>query len=405
MSDNKYDIAVIGGGPGGYVAAIRASQLGAKVLLVEKDQLGGVCLNRGCIPTKAIIACVNLYNKMHQANKFGISADNIKIDLAFVIERKNRLVSRLVRGVEYLLKENKVDVIKGEGSPETVDAKKIILATGASPISLPGIQFDHKNFLTSDDILDNTEVYEKLDIVGGGVIGVHFAAIYSSLGTKVTIYEALPEILPSLDKDLVDAVKTLLRRKSVEIKTNMRFDPSQSCGKTLICVGRKPNSTNKVNDYLETDKPGVYAIGDLLGQKMLAHVASEQGVIAAENAMGAKRKFSYDNIPITLYTHPEVGSVGLSEQEAKDSIVSKFPLSALGYANALGETDGFIKIIADKKSKKMLGVHIFGAGAADLIGIGTLAVKNGMTAEQLANTIQAHPSMPEGIQEAALHLI
>ncbi|MFA4905122.1 MAG: FAD-dependent oxidoreductase [Candidatus Margulisiibacteriota bacterium] len=420
MSD-KFDIAVLGGGPGGYIAAIRAAQLGAKVALVEKDKLGGTCLNKGCIPTKALIACTNLYLKMQGADKFGISAENISIDFKKVVERKDRIIEKLVKGVEFLLKKNGVEIIWGKGKVlgegqievETVESRKlkvesrkIILATGSTPICLPGLSFDKEKFLCSDDLLEYHPLPAQLDIVGGGVIGLHFAQIYSALGCKITIFEALPEILPGIDEEVTAKVKSKLKRMNVEIKTGVRFNPSQSCGKTLICIGRAPSIPGlTVNEKLETQMPGVYAVGDLISRKMFAHVAYEQGVIAAENALGGNRTFSYDNIPYGIYTDPEVGSIGSTEKEAREKHknikVGKFPFAALGIAAALGEAEGFVKVISDEAGK-LLGVHILGPEATTLIGAATTAIKNGLSVEKLAGTWQSHPSFPEGLQEAAL---
>jgi len=414
-----YDLIIIGGGPGGYVAAIRAAQLGARVCLVEKDKLGGTCLNRGCIPTKAIIACTILYEKMLKAGNFGLKADNVSIDLTAIVERKNKITEKIIKGVEFLLQKNKIEIIYGTGkllepgkvqvdNSQTITADKVILALGSSPASIPGITLDKKQFLTSDDLLDNTEVPEKLDIVGGGVIGLHFAQIYSTFGSQVTIYEALPEILPGIDEEVVALVKRILNRKKVNIVTNTRFNAEQSCGKTLICVGRKPNKDGlelTVNEKMETNLPGVYAVGDLVSQKQFAHVAYEQGIIAAENALGGNRTFDYSCVPYGIYTSPEIGSVGLTEKTAGEKFqnikVGKFPFAALGIAQAMGEIEGFIKFIADENDN-LLGVHIIGPEATALIGSATIALKNKVKVNQLAETIQAHPSYPEGLHEASL---
>ena len=433
---DKYDIAVIGGGPGGYVAAIRAAQLGSKVALIEKDKLGGTCLNKGCIPTKAIIACTNLYEKIQKAEKFGIKCGKPSIDLKAVIDRKNGIVSKTTKGVELLLKKNGIDVIFGkakvlgpgeievtklDSSKLLVACRKLIIATGSSPTSLPNLNFDGEKFLSSDDMLDYGHIPEKLDIVGGGVIGLHFAQIYSALGTEITIYEALPEILPGIDEEVISTIKRILKRRKVNVITNTRFDPAKSCGKTLICVGRTPNISGLeslnlkmekksvwVNEKMETSVSGIYAVGDLVSKKMLAHVAYEQGVIAAENVMGGNRTFSYEFTPFGIYTHPEIGSVGLTEKEAREKYknikVGKFPFAALGIAQAMGEIEGFIKVIADEKGK-LLGVHILGPEATNLIGGATIAVKNGLTVDQLAESFQAHPTYPEGLQEAALNVL
>ncbi|MFA6431975.1 MAG: dihydrolipoyl dehydrogenase, partial [Candidatus Margulisiibacteriota bacterium] len=377
---DKFDVIVIGGGPGGYVAAIRAAQLGAKVALIEKDQLGGTCLNHGCIPTKAILACTSLFDKIKKADNFGITTENTKIDLPKVIDRKNEIVKKLIKGIEMLVEKNKITLIRGDAtviSPTvvevatqdsrklTIESRKLVLATGSSPSSLPGITFDGNKFLSSDDILNLREAPSKLDIVGGGIIGIHFAIIFASLGTEVTIYEALPEILPGVDEEIVATLKRILKRRKIEVKTGVFFKAEDSCGKTLICVGRKPNLAgiekmglkmdgNKVwtNEKMETSVPGVYAIGDLVSHKQLAHVASEQGVAAAENAMGGNKTFSYASVPYGIYTNPEIGSVGLTEKEAREKHsnikVGKFPFGALGIAQATGEIEGFFKIISDE---------------------------------------------------------
>lgn len=420
----KFDLIVIGGGPGGYFAAIRAAQLGAKVALIEKDKVGGTCLNRGCIPTKALIACTNYFVRLKKAGNFGITTGPLSIDFAKVIERKNRIVEKITKGVEQLIKGNGIELIYGEGTinnpgevvirtldsrEQKAESRKIILATGSSPISLPGMAFDGKQWLSSDDLLSASTVPEKLNIVGGGVIGLHFAQIFSSLGTKITIYEALPEILPGIDEEIIALVKRILKRQGVEVLTNTKFQPSTADGPTLVCVGRRPNSADgkkiAVNEYLETATPGVWAVGDLVSEKMFAHVAYEQAEIAAENALGAKRKFDYDCVPYGIYTDPEIGCVGLTEKAARekysDVTIGRFPFGALGIAQALGEIEGFIKVIA-REDGALLGVHIIGPEATTLVGSATLALKNRLTVAQLAATFQAHPSFPEGLQEASL---
>lgn len=411
---SNYDVAIIGAGPGGYVAAIRAAQLGGKVLLIEKDQLGGTCLNCGCIPTKVLITSTNFFDDLGRAGLLGIEIGDSKIDFQKVMARKERVVAKLRKGIEFLLKKNKVEVIQGEGKlledgkveigKSSVESKKVILAIGSSPISLG------KKFLYSDHLLSwKEEIPKKLNIVGGGVIGAHFASIYSSLGSEITIYEMQPDILPGFDKDVVEAVRAILKKKKVNVLTNTAFNPAETGGITLICVGRTPNTIERkniiVNEKMETSIPGVYAIGDVTGISMLAHVASAQGIVAAENAMGKESKMDYAAIPCTIYTHPEIGTVGLTEEAARakhEISVGKFPFSALGHANAIGEIEGFIKVVADKKSGKILGVHIVGAQASSVLGTASLAMANGLTVEQLTKAIFAHPSMPEGLFEAGL---
>jgi dihydrolipoamide dehydrogenase len=310
----------------------------------------------------------------------------------------------------------KIEVKSTEHGARSIEGK-LILATGSLPTPLPGITNDGLKFLSSDDILDLTTVPEQLDIVGSGVIGLHFAMIYSALGTKVTIYEILPEILPGVDEEIVALVKRLFKRKKIELKTGTAFNPADSCGKTLICVGRHPNLTGleklnlemdgrrvRVNDRLETSLPGIYAVGDLVSLKQFAHVGYEQGVIAAENALGKERRFTYDFVPYTIYTQPEIAAVGLTEKQAREKYgeikVGKFPLGALGIAQAMGEIEGFVKFVCTVEGK-ILGAHIVGAEASALISAAVLAIKNGLTIEQVAETFQSHPSYPEGLQEAA----
>jgi dihydrolipoamide dehydrogenase len=417
---SKYDIIIIGGGPGGYVAAIRAAQLGAKVALIEKDKLGGTCLNRGCIPTKALLACTTLYDKIHRAESFGLTTKKVTIDWQRVVERKDKIVEKLVKGVELLIRKNNIEFIHGEAKvlepgkvevqiadsgKQIVESRKLILATGSSPASIPGI--------TSDDPFTYSPISPITNIVGGGVIGLHLAMIYSSMGSAVTIYEALPEILSGVDDEIVALIKRILARRKVQILTNGRFEAGKASGKTFVCVGRVPNTKGlealnlklEVNERMETSIPGVFAIGDLISKKLFAHVASEQGIIAAENALGGNRTFNYDCVPYGIYTSPEIGAVGLTEKEARVKYqnikIGKFPFGALGIAQAMGEIEGFIKVVTDENGA-LLGVHIIGPEATTLIGSATLALKNGLTVDQLAGTIQAHPTFPEGLHEAAL---
>ncbi|OGC11682.1 dihydrolipoyl dehydrogenase [candidate division WOR-1 bacterium RIFOXYA12_FULL_52_29] len=423
----EFDLAILGGGPGGYAAAIRAAQLGAKVVLIEQDKVGGTCLNRGCIPTKALIASTNFYERMQKAESLGLSATNISIDFAKVVARKNEVVAKLVKGLAGLIEKNGIEIIYGQGevvapglikiNNRDVQSRAIILATGSLPASLPGVAHDGKKFICSDEALELAIPPARLDIIGGGVIGIHFAMIYSSLGTAITIYEAQPEILPGVDDEVVAMVKRLLKRKKIEVLTGTFFDPQKAGEVSLICVGRTPNLTGIealglrqegkrvwVNEKMETSLPNIYAVGDLVSLKQFAHVGYEQGVVAAENALGGNRSYNYDCVPYGIYTQPEIAGVGLTEKEARvknpNIKTGKFPFGALGIAQAMGEIEGFVKFVADEKGK-ILGVHIIGPEATALIGMATLAIKNNLTIEQFGSTFQAHPSYPEGMQEAA----
>jgi dihydrolipoamide dehydrogenase len=432
----EFDLAILGGGPAGYVAALRAAQLGAKVALIEKDKVGGTCLNRGCIPTKALIACTNFYEKIQKACDLGIKVDKTSLEITKIFQRKNQIVEKLVKGVEFLLRKNQIELIFGMGrilNPNKIEvldqkknkfeisSKQLILATGSSAAPLPEINFDHQRFLSSDDLLEERPLAAKLNIVGGGVIGIHFASIFAALGSEVTIYEIKPEILPECDQEIVKAFKKVLAARKINLLTGTRFEPSQTSDPTLICIGRRPNLSGIeslplkmenqrvwVNEKMETSLPGIYAAGDLVSTKMFAHVAFEQGITAAENALGGNRTFSYEAIPYALYTTPEIAGVGHTEKQAREKFgeikVGKFPFAALGIAQAQEETEGFIKVIADQDNK-ILGVHIIGPNASELIGSATIAIKNGLTVKQLGEVFQAHPSYPEGLQEAALNVL
>ena len=441
MTDAKYDIAVLGGGPGGYSAAIRASQLGAKVCLIEKETVGGTCLNRGCIPTKSILASIELYSKIKRAKEFGIDVEKFSINMNKVIERKNRIVTRLTKGVEYLLKQHKVELIKGEGilnGPEKLEirdskleisAKRIILATGSEPMDIPGFSVDHKTTINSNDILNLTEIPKTMEILGCGVIGLQFARIFSDLGTQVNICEALPKVLPAIDDEVSAALMQSVKKRGIDISLNTKLSGPSGKEITFVAAGRKLNTEGfpeagiavsglpgqgkrvAVNERMETNLPGVYAVGDITGINMLAHVAYAQGKVAAENAckansrIGSPSTIDYSVVPMCIFTDPEVAAVGLTEAEAQAKgigvKIGKFPFAALGKARAIGEEEGFIKIIADAKSDKVLGVHIIGPQATVLIAEAAMALKLRATAKDIADLIHAHPTLPEAVQEAA----
>ena len=438
MVDKKYDIIILGAGPAGYSAAIRASQLGAKVAVIEKDKAGGTCLSRGCIPTKSILASIELFSKIKIAHDFGIDIEKFAIDMEKVIARKNKIVHRLVKGVEYLLKQNKVDLIKGEGKVTNISAKEkiieikdnagnglrvtgyaLILATGSEPMNIPGFEVDGKKIINSNHILDLKDIPKTMEILGCGVIGLQFARIYSELGTKVNICEALPKVLPVIDEEVTNSLIGIVSKKQIEIKMNVRLSKPSGKEITLVAAGRKVNTEGfkeigiemikdryvKVNERLETNLPGVYAVGDITGINMLAHVAYAQGKVAAEATCGKDSKIDYSVVPMCIYTDPEVAAVGLTEAEAKakghEVKIGKLPFGASGKARTISEEEGFVKIVADAKSNKILGVHIIGPQATMLIAEAAMAIKLGAKAEDITSTIHAHPTLSEAIQEAA----
>lgn len=453
MSD-KIKVVVIGGGPGGYVAAIRAAQLGAEVALVEKENLGGTCLNVGCIPTKALLHSAELYEEAKEGAKYGVIASDVKVDFLKVQERKKAVTKQLVSGVKGLLASNKVKVVSGEASfiskdtievktekgTEKIKADKFIIATGSIPAKPPIPGIDSKQCIDSTGALELQEVPKSMVIVGGGVIGVEIATLYSALGCKIVVIEMLDEILPMMDGELTKMIRAKLAKKGVEIYTSTKVMSFKDTGanvevtvemkdgstkvfageKALISIGRRTNTATiglekvgivndrgriTVNDKMETNVPGIYAVGDCIGKIMLAHIASAQGEIAAENALGHNNVFDSKTNPSCVYTKPEFASVGLTEEAAKaqglDYIVGKFPLAANGRAMIMGE-DGMIKIIAGKKYKEVLGAHILGPRATDLIGEMALAIGMEATIDEVIATIHAHPTVAEAIKEAAL---
>ncbi|HID64242.1 MAG TPA: dihydrolipoyl dehydrogenase [Anaerolineae bacterium] len=455
----EYDIVIIGGGPGGYVAAIRAAQLGARVALVEKERIGGTCLNHGCIPTKALVRSVETYLLARQAARCGVDIGG-RIDVNFprMMARKDEVVDTLVASVIELVKGHKVDIYKGLGTilkPGLVQVKmgvdetesnirqlaagKIIIATGSVPARLPIPGLDLPGVLTSRELLALEELPQSLAIVGGGVIGVEFASIFNALGTRVTVVEMLPHLLPPVDRKLARRFQRILSAQGVEVKLNapveeigpengrlrVKFSTAKGEGaivaeKVLLAVGRWPCTEGLgvgelglkmdgrrilVNEFMETSVPDIYAIGDVLGTYMQAHVASYEGEIAVENALGHRRAADYRAVPYCVFTTPELAGVGLGEREAKeqglDYRVVRFPFSASGRALAMGETEGQVKMVCEKGSGRVMGLHIMGPRASDLIAEGALAIQLGATAEDIAQTIHAHPTLPEAVMEAA----
>jgi len=446
----SYKVVVIGGGPGGYVAAIRAAQMGARVALVEKGNVGGTCLNWGCIPTKAMAAGVSALHSVRRAKDFGINTGEVSIDFGRLMERKNQVVSRLVQGVEFLLKKNKVDLFKGtarlsgsgrvlvtgtDGNLE-LEVENIILATGTEPALIKDFGYDGDRVITSNEALNLTEAPGRLVVIGGGVIGSEFACIFSALGSKVTVVEIMPTILSLMDRDVSRQMQSLMKRQGISIKTRVKIEEVRKtdsvtvvleggeeilADKVLISIGRVMNLRGLgleaagvsvgdrgqvlVNDRMETTVSGIYAVGDITGKIQLAHVASAQGLVAVENIMGHSRLMDYRVIPSCIFTHPEAAGVGLTAQEAESSGIKiktgKFSFLGSGKAQAMGETDGFAKVLADPETDRILGVHIVGPHATDLIAEAALAMQMGVTVKQLVETIHAHPTLAESLLEAA----
>lgn len=448
----QYQVGILGGGPGGYVCALRAAQLGLSVVLVEGDRLGGTCLNRGCIPTKALIKSADFWRELQQVEEFGIRAGESSFDFAKMIERKDRIVHNLVLGVEQLFRTAKIPVIKGWGEiteagrinveTETgqvrLKVENLVVATGSTPfrIPVPGANLD--GVMTSDHILDEKTLPEKLVIIGGGVIGLEFASAFQALGVKVTVVEMLPSLLANSDDEIPRRLTSVLKKRGIDIFTKTMVKEIKSAENRLITVvenakgiqeifsdrvllatGRKTNlcgvnaqrlglqlegGSIVVDSQMRTSVPNIYAIGDVTGKAMLAHVASAQGMVVAEHIAGHQVEMSYRAVPSVIFTHPEIAAVGATEQELRTAgvkyKVSKFPFSANGKALVLGETMGTVKILANEEGV-ILGSSIMGPQASSLIQELVLGVEKGLNAEVLAKTIHAHPTLPEAIMESA----
>ncbi|MHA1229985.1 MAG: dihydrolipoyl dehydrogenase [Candidatus Helarchaeota archaeon] len=476
MSDEVFDICVIGAGPGGYHAAIRAAQYGAKVALIEKDRVGGTCLNRGCIPTKALYASAKLLEEIEEkASSLGIEVGNIKADFAKVVERKNKVVQELVSGIEALLKQHRISLFNGIGSlvggqdmnfkikvegkdNVEITAKKVIIATGSKPAMIPAFNIDHERILTSDDILDpNFKIVpKKLLIIGAGVIGCEFANIFRRMGAEIEMLEYLPTPIATEERLVIRELTKKFESLGIKIHVNQNVLKVENTGngvKAITCSASVPRDqidsaekTEFTADYclvsigrarvsedlnceamgiktergqivvdkktLETDCKGVYAIGDVTGGIMLAHVASYEGDIAVANALAAIGGFDvepqepdYSVVPATIFTSPEIGSVGLREKQAKEKghkiLTGRFGYAALGKAKCMGEEEGFMMIIADAESDKILGASCIGAEAPELIAEVALAMKNGLKVHDIAHTIHSHPTISEMVLETA----
>lgn len=458
MNDTKtYDVTIIGSGPGGYVAAVRAAQLGKSVLVVEREsRLGGVCTLRGCIPTKALLHTADLLEAARHGAEVGVAARDVRLELPAAMKHKEKVIRQSSNGVAYLMKKNRVDVATGfgrlagpgrvsvtgpDGAETTHATKNVIVATGSVPRSLPGIEIDHKTILSSDSILEVTEVPKSLLVLGSGAVGVEFASLFARYGSKTTVVEILPRIVPLEDEEISRELAASFKRQGIAVYVDTRVErvtPHEggaevlartSAGKTenfraekiLLAVGRKPLSEGiglealgvktekgyiQVDGLMRTSVPGIYAIGDVVPTPWLAHVASAEGVVAVEHIAGKDpRPLNYDQVPGCTYCTPEVASVGLTEAKARergyDVAVGKFPFSANGKARILNETGGFVKIVAEKRYDEVLGVHIVGPHATELIAEAGAALRLESTSEELVRTIHAHPTLSEAVHEAA----
>ncbi len=454
----QYDIAILGGGPGGYVAAIRAAQLGFKTVIIEKDVLGGICLNWGCIPTKALLKSAELYDTIkNHSGEFGLSVENVDFDFEKIIKRSRRVSAKVTKGVEYLMRKNKIDVIKGFGKitadkkievfdenenvAETLAPEKIIISTGARPREIPGIEIDHEKIISSKDAMTQKELPEELVIIGGGAIGVEFAYFYSTFGTRVTIVEMLPHLLPLEDEEISTLLEKSFRKRKINFYTSSTVERVEKNGekvkaivktpegeitleadKILSAVGVRGNVENigleelgveiersfiKVdkNTY-ETNVENIYAIGDVIGAPLLAHVASHEGIACVEGIKGISNNgVDYESIPACTYCQPQVAGIGMTEQQAVEAgykiKVGRFPYSASGKAAAIGEREGLVKLIFDEKYGALLGAHIIGAEATELIAELGIAKKLEADYETIEKTVHAHPTLSETIMEAA----
>jgi dihydrolipoamide dehydrogenase len=449
------ELLIIGSGPGGYVAAIRAAQLGREVLLVERDdKLGGVCLNTGCIPTKAVIHASDFYHTIKEMHEMGIEIKDYSVNIDKMREWKNGVVHKLGSGISGLFKRYGIEVIEGtatfnsdsevhisgKSDVTTIRFKHCIIATGSSAIEVPGFQYDGHSIISATEILDFREIPKKVVIIGGGYIGTEMGTVLAKLGVDVTIVEAFDRLIPQLDGEIVKVVQDKLFQFGIKTEFNAkavgyeRYDNylkvkiSQNgvekgieTEKIMVVVGRKPNSSGlglentkvqldqkgfiKVDNQMRTTSPNIYAVGDVVGQPMLAHKASREGKVVAEVISGKNSAFDNKVIPFVVFNDPEIASVGMNEDQARtkghDIIVGKFPFIASGRALTLNQTDGFVKIIADKTSHVVLGIHAVGPGVSDIISEATLAIEMGATLDDISNTIHPHPTIPESIMEAA----
>jgi len=458
LANEQFDVVIIGSGPGGYVAAVRAGQLGLKAAIVEKDtRLGGTCTLRGCIPTKQMLMSAHIYEQMQHAADFGVQASEIQLAFADVQKRKDKVVLKNSKGIEYLMKKNKVTVFKGtgklalpgkvevtaaDGKKEILQAKNIILATGSIVRPIPGFETDGKQVVNSDHILELKDVPKSLIVMGAGAVGCEFASVYSRFGAETTIVELLPRLVPLEDEEVSAELERSFRKRKIKSQLGTKLEKVEKSdagvvvtgtdGKgqpvkleaemLLVAVGRMPYTEGlgiegtkikvergfvQVDEYQQTGEKGVYAIGDIVPTPLLAHLASKEGIVAVEHMAGHKdvRPINLRLVPNCTYCDPEVASVGLTEAKAKeagyDVVVGKFPFSASGKARILGEEEGFVKIVSEKKYDEILGVHIIGPHGTELIAEACVAMQLESTAEELGRTMHAHPTVSEAVMEAA----
>lgn len=447
----NFDIAIIGGGTGGYEAAIKAAQRGRRVALIEKNHLGGVCLNTGCIPTKTLLSNAEVMHKVKRAADFGITTGPVSFDFAKMKQRKDGVVEKIRKSLEGLINSNGITILRGiaEFSSPTelkvkgqdnlfVKAEKIIIATGSEPLDIPTLSCDHQKIFNSTSILEWKELPKTLVIVGGGYIGCEFASLYAEMGVKVVILEALPSIVMLQGKSISEALTAAFKKKGIDVQTNVFVEGVEktasgvlvklkdksplACDAVLVSIGRKavskemnlekagvivdPKGFIPVNEKMETNVPGIYAIGDVTGKSMLAHVAGHQGIIAAANATGQGALMHYEAVPAVIFTHPEIAMVGMTLEQAVEAgysaAIGKFPFQVLGKSIASMETEGFAQVIIDKKTGQILGAQVVGDQASVLIAEVTLAITNELTVDCLTETIHAHPTVAEAWLEAAL---
>ncbi len=446
-----YDVVILGGGPGGYVAGIRAAQYGLSVAIIEKDKVGGTCLNRGCIPTKAMLSSAELIHKMRHKEEFAIVSENdmdIKIDMVKLIERKNRIVDELVGGIEKLCKGRKIEIFSSHGVLESknsvklsdgslVEGKNIILATGSEPLNLPFLNIDGKNVITSNEALNLESLPKNILVIGGGVVGVEFASMFKDFGSSVTIVEMMKYLVPVEDNQVSRTLQTSFKKRGISLKLKTKVEKvdivkdgevevSFSDGtkevydKVLAALGRSVNTKDlgyiengveldergfvKIDDAMKTSVDNIYAIGDITGKMLLAHTASTQGLAAIGDIVGKPVKVDYDSMPSAVFTTPEISSVGKRENELKaDKVpykVSRFSFAAIGKAKAMGEEEGFVKLLTDPEGEKILGAHIIGAHASDLLSEYTLVKNSNLAIDVITNTVHSHPTLSEAVHEA-----